>query len=142
MVFHSICFYAVRATTARQAWHRAGPVPAQHVRDALHVDMTGNAVRPGLVLYGDLDLSTYRVFELAVEEVCAEGAGELVIGLNNVTFVDTTGIRALLGARDYCHAHNCRYFIDPRIPAALDRMLELMELREQLPVKRLPVAGR
>ena len=142
MVFHTVCYYAVKATTARRAWHRGGPVPGERVRDALRIEVVGDAARRGLVLHGEIDMSTYGVFDRAVEEACAQGARELVIGLKDVSFVDTTGIRALLVARDYCHAHNCRYFIDPRLPAPLDRMLTLMELRDQFPIKRLPASRR
>jgi anti-anti-sigma factor len=141
-VFHTVCFYAVKATTARQAWHRGGPVAAEHVRDALRVEVVGDAARPGLVLHGEMDMSTYGVFDRALEQVCAQGAQEVVIGLKDLTFVDTTGIRALLAARDYCLTHNCRYFIDLRLPAALERMLTLMELWEQFQFKRLPTNRR
>jgi anti-anti-sigma factor len=139
MVFHTACLYAVKATTARQAWHRGGPVPGEHPRNALRVEVVANARRRGLVLHGELDMSTYGVFEEAVEQACARGPAEVVVSLRDLSFVDTTGIRALLAARDYCRAHNCRYFIDPDLPAPLERMLTLMGL--QLPVERLP-AGR
>jgi anti-anti-sigma factor len=141
MVFHPVCFYAVRATTARHAWHKGGPVAGERVRDTLHVEVVGDDLRRGLVLEGEMDLSTYRVLELAVEEACAEGVRELVAGLKGLTFVDTTGIRALLTASDYCRVHDCRFFLAPRLPAQLERMLELMELREHFPVKRLPAAA-
>jgi anti-anti-sigma factor len=139
MVFHTACFYAVKATTARRAWHRGGPVAGEHPRDALRVEAVGQARRRGLVLHGELDMSTNGVFDAAVEQACARDAAEVVVSLRDLSFVDTTGIRALLAARDYCRAHNCRYFIDPDLPAPLERMLTLMGL--QLPVERLP-AGR
>lgn len=138
VVFHTVCFYAVKATTARQAWHRGGPVAGEHVRDALRVEVVGDAARRGLALHGEMDMSTYGAFDRALEQVCAEGAQEVVIGLKDVTFVDTTGIRALLVGRDYCHEHNCSYFIELRVPAPLKRMLTLMELWEQFQFKQLP----
>ena len=140
-VFHTVCFYAVKATTARRAWHRGGPVAGEHARDALRVEVVGDTMCRGLLLHGEMDLNTYSAFDQALEQVCAQGAREVVIGLKDLTFVDTTGIRALLLARDYCQAHNCRYFIDLILPAPLERMLTLMQLWEQFQFKRLPAGA-
>jgi anti-sigma B factor antagonist len=50
-------------------------------------------------LGGELDLATAPTLEQNIGEVVDEGAGDLVIDLRGLGFMDSTGLRALLGFR-------------------------------------------
>ncbi|HTY96148.1 MAG TPA: STAS domain-containing protein [Solirubrobacteraceae bacterium] len=47
---------------------------------------------------GELDVSTARVLESAVEEACAPQPAELLFDLSELRFMDSAGIAVLLGA--------------------------------------------
>ncbi|HEX6389387.1 MAG TPA: STAS domain-containing protein [Solirubrobacteraceae bacterium] len=50
-------------------------------------------VRPA----GELDLATVGVLDDRLHELAAEGATALVVDLSGLTFIDSTGIKLLLG---------------------------------------------
>lgn len=49
-----------------------------------------------LVAIGELDLATVEILEAAVETAINEGFNRLVIDLTALSFMDSTGMRALL----------------------------------------------
>ena len=54
-----------------------------------------------LILAGDLDLATVDVLDRTVEQaITADQLRHLVIDLDGVTFCDSTGVGALIKARD------------------------------------------
>lgn len=48
---------------------------------------------------GEIDLATVEVLEAAVGELVDNGTSRLVIDMTEVTFLDSTGLRALLAAQ-------------------------------------------
>ncbi|HEY1688818.1 MAG TPA: STAS domain-containing protein [Solirubrobacteraceae bacterium] len=58
-----------------------------------------------LALAGELDLASARGLEQIVAEICATDAKRIVVELSKVTFIDSSGLRALLGSREICAAH-------------------------------------
>ncbi|HEV7584515.1 MAG TPA: STAS domain-containing protein [Solirubrobacteraceae bacterium] len=97
------------------------------VRDGLHT----------LVLSGELDIAPATDLEARVLELCAAGAGGIVIDLSRLTFMGSTGVRLILSAREMCAQHGCDFFIVPG-PPSVQRLFELTGLLESLPFTTNP----
>jgi anti-anti-sigma factor len=93
--------------------------------------------RHTLVLVGELDLATAPELDAMTEQACANGAGELVLDLRQLAFIDSTGLRAILRVRNHCEAHRCGLFLTPG-PPAVQRLFELAGLLERLPFLEPP----
>jgi len=78
-----------------------------------------------LALTGELDLDSANKLEEAVREVCASGA-DLVIDLRKVTFMDSTGLRALIVAGTLCEENGHELRIVPG--EDIQRILEMTGL--------------
>lgn len=61
-----------------------------------------------LVLRGDADLSTMRILSDAVAAVVALGAGDVIVDLGQVHFVDSGSIRVLVDLRQALEARGRR----------------------------------
>jgi anti-sigma B factor antagonist len=91
----------------------------------LSIRNTARAGARTLALTGELDLDSANKLEKAVREVCASGA-ELVIDLRNVTFMDSTGLRALIVAGTLCEEKGHELRIIPG--EDIQRILEMTGL--------------
>jgi len=70
----------------------------------LQIDTTRLGNRTVLTPRGVIDLATIKAFRKALDEVFISGPVELVLDLNAVTFIDSTGLGALISARRRAHA--------------------------------------
>ncbi|HEY0521601.1 MAG TPA: STAS domain-containing protein [Ilumatobacteraceae bacterium] len=66
--------------------------------DALTVEHDADGV---VVVHGDIDVAGGPVLDAAIRE--REGVGPLVIDLGDVHFIDSSGLRSLLGANRRAH---------------------------------------
>jgi anti-sigma B factor antagonist len=100
----------------------------------LAIGLTGTGTRGSyrLQLSGELDLATTGELETAIAELCADGASEAVLDLDGLTFVDSTGLRAILGARDMCADNGCAFYVTHG-RHAVERVFELTGLLESMP---------
>jgi anti-sigma B factor antagonist len=106
-------------------------------RRGLSVKAQSEGRRHTLALAGELDIATVPELDAMTERVCADGAGELVLDLRELAFIDSTGLRAILRAREQCEAHRCQLFLTPG-PPAVQRLFELTGLLERLPFLEPP----
>ena len=83
-----------------------------------------------------MDLDTASQLDQALEAACADGAREVVLDLQQLDFMDTTGLGAVLAGRTLCHQHGCQYFIDRPVPPSLKRLFAVAGAHHQLPFKR------
>jgi anti-anti-sigma factor len=77
-----------------------------------------------IMLSGELDLATAAELESRVAESCSDGARELVLDLEQLRFMDSTGLRAVLIARERCEGHGCELYL-ARPQPAVRRLLDL-----------------
>jgi anti-anti-sigma factor len=96
----------------------------------LSIRNTAGVGRRTLALTGELDLGSASKLEEAVREVCAAGAA-LVIDLRKVTFMDSTGLRALIVAGTLCEENGHELRIIPG--EDIQRILEMSGLDRVLP---------
>jgi anti-sigma B factor antagonist len=77
-----------------------------------------------LALRGELDLTSVPQFERELQEAEATGPARLVLDLSGLDFMDSTGLRALLQARERAKAEDHELVLR-RGPRQVQRVLEL-----------------
>jgi anti-sigma B factor antagonist len=82
-----------------------------------------------LSLRGELDLTSAPAFDRELEQVAANGPTRLVIDLSGLDFMDSTGLRALLQARERAMANRHELALR-RGPRQVQRVLELTKTDE------------
>lgn len=92
------------------------------------------ANRHTLVLSGELDLASSPALEEAIDQLCGDGAEEVVIDLRGLQFIDSTGIRTILRSKDTCGSRECEFALI-RGSASTQRLFELTGLDEKLPFR-------
>jgi anti-sigma B factor antagonist len=102
----------------------------------LDIEITGRGKRRVLLLSGQMDLDNASQLDRALEAVCADGVREVVLNLQKLDFIDSTGLGTVLAGRTFCSQHDCLYFIDTPVPASLRRLLTVTGLQRHLPLKR------
>jgi anti-anti-sigma factor len=66
-----------------------------------------------LVLTGEVDMVAAPEVEEAVRRLCVEGTTRIVLDLREITFIDSTGLRAMLTADGLCRQHRCELSLIP-----------------------------
>jgi anti-sigma B factor antagonist len=95
-----------------------------------------------LALAGELDLATAPELEAKVSQLCSDGAKAVVLDLRGLTFMDSTGLRALLAAQELCERHGCGLSMT-RGQQPVERLIEVSGLTGLLPIRELsPPNGR
>lgn len=77
-----------------------------------------------IALQGKLDIASEHCLEQALRRAYAAGCLELVIDLSELEFIDATGMKVLLRAREYLLEHGSRLFLTPG-PPGVQRMFQL-----------------
>ena len=75
------------------------PSPGLSVRDV------GSADRHRLVLEGELDIASAPILEEAITGLCENDISSIVLDLTQLTFMDSTGLRAILAADKLCNGN-------------------------------------
>jgi anti-anti-sigma factor len=86
-----------------------------------------------LVLAGELELVTTPKLEAAVSGVCACAPRELEIDLLGVSFIDSTGLRGLIVAKETCAQYGVALFLRGAEDARQRRLFEVAGLLDHLP---------
>ena len=87
-----------------------------------------------LILSGELDLASAPVLEAATARLCSDGASEIVLDLGQLDFIDSTGLRTILGSMHLCEEHLCNFWLIPG-KRTTQRLFELAGLLERLPFR-------
>ena len=100
---------------------------------ALRTTVERSASRVVVCAHGELDLATAAAMRRAVVAAGGSGPTEVVVDLSGVTFVDATGLSALLQAADVLRgAGGGLHLASPS--RMVRRMLRLLDLEQRLPV--------
>jgi len=97
----------------------------------LEVESVSSDARDALVLSGELDLASAWALTESVERLAAGSARALSIDLSALTFMDSTGLRAVLLARAACIDSGREFSLKPG-PPAVQRIFELTGLIAEL----------
>lgn len=85
---------------------------------------------------GELDLASVPHFRSAAERVCRSDAHRVVLDLRPLSFIDVTGMRAVLELHANCSRQGLRLEIRPG-PRAVQRVFELTGTDAFLPFRRV-----
>jgi anti-anti-sigma factor len=86
-----------------------------------------------LALFGELDLATAPALEQQLETVWASDAPALVLDLEGLTFIDSTGLSLILHAQQRALAEE-KGFSLRRLPRQAQRVFDLVGLTGRVPV--------
>ncbi len=95
------------------------------------ISVSSDGPRRTLMLAGELDLVSAGELEVVAAQVCAEELDELVVDLSGLSFVDSTGLRAILTCWDMTKGR-CEFRLI-RGPRAVQRLFEVTGLLDRLP---------
>jgi anti-sigma B factor antagonist len=70
----------------------------------LEIDVRAEDGRHVVMPRGEIDLATQGQLKQAIDELMLAGHVDLVVDLDRTTFLDSTGLGALIGARRKAHA--------------------------------------
>jgi anti-sigma B factor antagonist len=80
--------------------------------------------RVRVAVVGELDVATVPALERTFCELVESGFDQLVIDLAGVTFMDSSGLQAILSLRESATACGCDLTLEPG-PPAVQRIFEL-----------------
>jgi anti-sigma B factor antagonist len=84
----------------------------------LHIDREADGRFEILALKGELDIATQKDLRAAVDEALASGRVDLVVDLNETTFIDSTALGVLIASRRKAEASHGSFTIlcdQPRV---------------------------
>jgi anti-sigma B factor antagonist len=109
--------------------------------DGFSIEDHQSGRRHTLVLTGELDMASAPALEGMLQELCEGGAQELVVDLSRLTFMDSSGLNAILKTKALCEEHLCDLGLIPgRRP--VQRVFELTHLLDRLPFRNAGEARR
>ena len=80
-----------------------------------------------VVVAGEIDLSNHATLRAGLNDLIVDGAVDLVLDMSRVTFLDSTGLGALIGTRRRVHAFHGSLAIVMTDPGTL-RVFEITGL--------------
>ena len=98
----------------------------------LTIDVTSAPKAQTIVLTGEADLLGAPKIEAALKDASAGEPGLIVIDLRNLTFIDSSGLQALITGHELCRARGHELRIVPG-PENVQRLFELTGMNEALP---------
>jgi anti-anti-sigma factor len=98
----------------------------------LTVEVTSSPDALTVALIGEADLLGTPKIEAALEQACADGPGLTVLDLRELTFIDSSGLHALVKWHQLHRAHGRELRVVPG-PASVQRLFELTGLIDVLP---------
>jgi anti-sigma B factor antagonist len=98
----------------------------------LTIDVTSAPQAQTIVLTGEADLLGAPKIEAALRDISVNVPGLIVIDLRGLTFIDSSGLQALLTGHELCRARGHELRIIPG-PENVQRLFELTGMDEALP---------
>jgi anti-sigma B factor antagonist len=95
------------------------------------ITVAADGSRRSIVLGGELDLVSAAELEATATRLCVGEVDELVIDMRGLTFIDSTGLRAILTCWEVSKGR-CRLRLIPG-PPAVQRVFEVTGLLDRLP---------
>jgi anti-anti-sigma factor len=97
----------------------------------LTIEVTSTPEAHTVALSGEADLSGAPSIEAAVADAASK-AQRMILDLRNLTFIDSSGLRALMRGHEQCGARGVELRVIPG-PENVQRLFELSGMNEILP---------
>jgi anti-anti-sigma factor len=108
----------------------AAPDPPDAQLDGLTVAVTRDGQAVVIAVAGELDIATVAQVSDAWSEVSVEEADAIVLDLSAVTFIDSSGLNALVRVAHEDQRQRLRMILSPRVA----RVVDLAHLGDSLPI--------
>src|SRR6185312_1579447 len=99
--------------------------------DQLRIDSRQEADRVVLALVGELDMANSPLLQRAVESPELQETKTVVLDLQGLTFLDSTGLRIILSARELCWRRGQEFAVTPG-SQQVQRLLSVTGVGEHL----------
>ncbi len=103
----------------------------RHQPHKLYIERSERGRRQTLALTGELDMYSVSELEESVSAAVTSG-GELVLALDGLTFMDSSGLRAILSCLEFCAESHCAFALTPARPQ-VQRVFEITRAVDHLP---------
>jgi anti-sigma B factor antagonist len=104
----------------------------QYAEPLLSVQVTASGTARTVILAGELDLSVREQVEAVAERLMAQQPEMLILDLSGLSFIDSSGVEALLRIHRHAGARGVRLVI-VRGPDHVHRVFSLCGLADTLP---------
>jgi anti-anti-sigma factor len=105
--------------------------------DQLSIDVRRETGRAIVALDGELDMASAELLRQAVDREDLLGETLIVLDLQQLRFIDSTGLRAILAALERCRARGQELAITPG-SQQVQRLLSVTGVAEHLPTVAAP----
>jgi anti-anti-sigma factor len=95
--------------------------------------------RHRLRLVGELDIASAPALEATIEGICTASVRAITLDLRDLTFIDSSGLRAIISASKQCEKRASEFRLIPGQPQ-VQRLFELTGLLDRLPFQPEAVA--
>lgn len=102
-------------------------------QDHLQIQARQEPDRLVLSLSGELDLLSVPLLKSKIEGIQSTDGTIVVLDLQAVKFIDSTGLRAILSARELLHEQGVEFAVTPGSPQ-VQRLLSLTRIEDHLRV--------
>lgn len=99
--------------------------------EQLHVDLRQESDRVVVSLEGELDMANAPLLQSAIESDRLAAAKTVVLDLQQLTFLDSTGLRIILAARELCWRRGQEFAVTPG-SQQVQRLLSVTGVGEHL----------
>jgi anti-sigma B factor antagonist len=99
--------------------------------DELRVEVSETVRAWSVVVRGEIDMETAPQLERVLDDVVAKGALLVTLDLEGVDFLDSSGLRVILGASNKLSAQEGQLLIEGA-SSAVERVLEITGVIERL----------
>jgi anti-sigma B factor antagonist len=87
-----------------------------------------------LTLTGVLDMETLPTLESAISRLCRDGASEITLDMEDLSFIDSSGLWMITSANRWCTRAGCAFtLISP--PEHIQRVFDVAGLSDVLPFR-------
>jgi anti-sigma B factor antagonist len=100
--------------------------------DQLRIEMRHEADRAILSLSGELDMASAVILQRALAEEELQRQATVVLDLQQLEFIDSTGLRSILAALEECRERGQEFAITPG-SQQVQRLLRITGVAEHLP---------
>jgi anti-sigma B factor antagonist len=97
----------------------------------LKLDVRPESDRIVIVMEGELDMANAPTLQEAIESEQVAAAENVVLDLQGLTFLDSTGLRVVLAARELCWRRSQEFAVTPG-SAQVQRLLSVTGVGEHL----------
>jgi anti-sigma B factor antagonist len=112
-------------------------IHAMGVNDQLTIEIRRDAGRAIIGLEGELDMASAEQLEQALDAEDLRREAMIVLDLQQLQFVDSTGLRAILAALERCRERHQEFAITPG-SQQVQRLLSVTGVAEHLPTIATP----